>query len=90
MAEGYLRVVLADETRALRDQQGFSSRAVIDVFGHLGGHWARQVRAQPGDERGRDDCARLQHIGACRRLDAIGAHCAPIDMPVQEGELVIL
>ena len=90
MAEGYLRVVLADEARALRDQQGFSGRAVIDVFCHLGGYWARQVGAQPGDQRGRNHRASLQHIGTSRRLHAIGAGGSPIDVPVQEGELVIL
>src|ERR1700733_3518927 len=41
LAEGYLRVVLAAAPGALRDQQGFSGRAVIDVFCHLGGYWAR-------------------------------------------------
>ena len=36
MAEGDLRVVLADETRALRDQKDLAGRAVVDIFGHLG------------------------------------------------------
>jgi hypothetical protein len=42
------------------------------------------------EQRRRNDGAGLQHIGACRRLDAVGAHGAAVDIAVQEGELAIL
>ena len=90
LPEGDLRVVLADQARALRDQQDLARRAVIDIFGHLGGDLARQIGAQAGDERRGDDRASLQHILACRRLDAIGAGRAAIDVAVEKRELVIL
>ena len=51
LAEGDLRVVLADEARPLRDLQEFSGRAVVNVLGHLGGDLAGQIGAQAGDQR---------------------------------------
>ena len=90
LPEGDLRVVLADEARALRDQKDLSRRAVIDVFRHLGGDLAGQVGAQAGDQRGGDHRARLQNVFAGGGLDAVGAGGAPVDGAVEKGELVIL
>ena len=90
LPEGDLCVVLADQTRALRDQQELAGRAVVHILGDLGGHLARQVGTQAGDQRCWDNGAGLQHVGARGGHNAIGADGASIDIAVQEGELVIL
>ena len=43
LTEGDLRVVLADETRALLDQKKRAGGAVIDVLGHLGRQFAGKI-----------------------------------------------
>jgi hypothetical protein len=46
------------------NEQILAGRAVIDRFRHLGGDLAGQIGADAGDERGRDDGARLHNIRA--------------------------
>ena len=72
LAEGDLAVVLADEARALRDEEVRAGRAVIDILRHLRGDLAGQIGADAGDERRRDDGAGLQDIGRGLLGETIG------------------
>ena len=90
LPKGDLRIVLADEARALGDQKDLSRWAVIDVFRHLCGELAGQAGAQPGGQCGGDHRSRLQHVFARRRLNAIWAGGEPVNSAIEEGELVIL
>ena len=69
LAEGYVGIIVADQPRALGDEQDAAGDAVIDRFGHLRGDLTRKIRADPGDEGSRNDAARLQDMGARRRFD---------------------
>ncbi len=55
LAEGHAVIVLADDTRALRDQEQAAGRTVIDILRHLHGDLAGKIGADAGDKRGRDD-----------------------------------
>ena len=66
LSERNLAVVGADQLRALRDEEILAGRAVIDVLGHLGGDLARQIGTNAGDERRRNDSARLHDVPRCR------------------------
>ena len=90
LAEADAVIVLADEAGRPAAQAGAARRAVIDVLRHLRGDLARQVGADAGDERGRDDGARLEHIGRRGRGDAIGRDGAAVGGRIEEGELPIL
>ena len=72
LAVGDLAVVLTDQARALRDQHGASGSVVIDRFGDLGDHLARQVGVDRRDQGGRDDAPGLHLPRAQRRLQRIG------------------
>src|SRR5215469_8322213 len=90
LAEGDLRIVLAEKARALGDQEYFSCRTVIDVFRHLCRDLAWQIRTQAGYQRRRDYGTSLQHIRARRRLNAVRTCGAAVDGSVEKCELVIL
>src|SRR5579883_451216 len=90
LPKGDLRIVLADEARALRDQKDLARWAVIDVFRHLCGHLTGQVGAQAGDQCGGDYRTRLQNVFARRRLNAVRACGASVHSAIEKGELVIL
>ena len=90
LAEGDGAVVLADELRALRDEQKFPGRAVIDLFGHLGGDLSRQIGADAGDERGGNDGARLHDVGRRGLGEPIGTDGSPIGRRSQKSGLAIL
>src|SRR5260370_863398 len=90
LAKRDLRVVLANEAGPLRDQAELDGRAVIDIFGPRRRDLTRQVRAYACEQGRGDDGTGLEHIGACRRGDAIGTDRAAIDVAVEKGELVIL
>lgn len=52
-----LGVIATDQCRALRDQQDMPGRTVIDILRDLRRDFARQVRADAGDQRtGNDRC----------------------------------
>ena len=63
LADDDVAVVFAEEPRALRDQEVAAGGTVKDVGGDLRGDLARQVGAEPGDERGRNDGAGLEDEG---------------------------
>src|SRR5258708_6775608 len=90
LAEGDLRIVLANQAGALRDQACPAGGAVVDIFRHLGRHLAGQVRAQAGEQRRWDDSASLENIWTGRRLDTVAADRATIDIAIEKGELSIL
>jgi GNAT superfamily N-acetyltransferase len=90
LAEGDLRVVLAHKAGALRDQKNLPGRAVIDVLGDLGCDPAGEIRTQPGQQRGGDHRTGLENIGTGKGLNTIRAHRLPIDVAVQEAQLVVL
>ena len=81
---------MADQLRALRDQQIFAGRTVIDRFGHLGGDLARQVRTDARDQRGGDHRAGLDDIGRGFGLEPVGADRSPVGRGVEEGRLAVL
>lgn len=56
LTEADIVAVLADQPRALRDEQNAPGRAVVDMLRDLGGDLARQVGSDAGDE-GRGDAA---------------------------------
>lgn len=51
LAESNLAVILADQARALRDQQMALGRAVIDVFRDLRGDLARKIGLDAGHQQ---------------------------------------
>src|SRR3546814_8383935 len=54
-----LSVIVTDQPRALRDQQDAARGAVINILRNLRGDLARQVRADAGDQRRRNNAACL-------------------------------
>jgi hypothetical protein len=86
LAEADAAVVGADQARTLRDEQMPARRAVEDVCRDLGSDLARQVRAEPGEQRRGDDAAGPDDEGARRRLEAVRRGRAPVGRPAQEGE----
>ncbi len=63
LPEGDGAIVLTDEARALRDEEIFANRTVVNGFGDLRGNLTRQVGANAGDEGGGNDGAGLDDIG---------------------------
>src|SRR3546814_18545513 len=66
LAVSDLAVIVADQPRALRDQQNAPSRAVIDILRYLSRDLSRQVGTDAGDAGGGDDVARLNDMGRDR------------------------
>ncbi len=87
---GNLAIVLADQARALRDEEILAGWAVIDVFRHLGGDLARQVRLDARDEGGGYDRAGLDDIGRRGRGQAVGADSGRVGWPVQKRQFLVL
>jgi len=74
----------------MRNEQQPPRWAVIDIFCHLRGDLPGQIGADAGNERRRNDGARLHHIGRWRRGDSIRRHGAAIYGGVDESKLAIL
>jgi hypothetical protein len=87
LAEGDDVVVLADETRPLRDEQEPSRDRVVDVLGDLGDDEAGQIRAEPRDQACGDDGASHQLIGRDGRLQPVLVVDHLLRARLEEGEL---
>jgi len=74
-------VVFSQQARALRNQQVSPGRAVVDVSSHLGRDLAGEVRAQAGDQGGRDgvDIAHPEQVGT---IDFFGGVEVGVDFTV--------
>ena len=81
---------MADQLRALRDQQVFAGRAVVDRLRHLGGDLARKIGTNAGDERGRDDRAGLHDIGRGLGFEPVRTDRALVGRSIEEGGLAVL
>ena len=90
LSEGDLGVVLPDQARALRDQQEFAGRAVIDILGNLCGDLAGQIRSQTVISDAGITAPACSTYWLAGGWIAIGADGASIDVAIEEGELVIL
>ena len=87
LAEGDDVVVLADEARALRDQQVASRHRVEHVLRHLGDDEAGQVGVEARHEAGGDDRAGHQLVGRDRRLQPVRIVDLLLGPGLEEGEL---
>ena len=83
-------VVLADETRALRNEQMPAGDAVEHVFRDLGDDEAGQVGIQAADQAGGDDGAGHQLVGRSRLLQAVRIVDILLGSRLQEGQLARL
>src|SRR3546814_9616090 len=68
-----LAVILANEARALRDQENAAGWAVEDILRDLRADLTRQVGAYARDERGWNNSACLQGEGGARCYDRLAA-----------------
>src|SRR3546814_16206875 len=84
---GDLTVVLADQTRALRDQQVPAGHAVIDVLGDASDDLPWQVGVHCSQQRGRDHRAGHQLVGRARYLQFRTSVDATVRFGVYEGLL---
>ena len=90
LAEGDDVVVLADEARALRDEQEPSRDRVVDVLRDLGDDEAGQIRVEPRHQARRDDGAGHQLIGRDGSLQPMLVVDLLLRARLEEGELARL
>src|SRR3546814_20735696 len=65
-------VILTDESCALRNEQDATGRTVIDILRHLRGDLPREVGADTGDQRRRNDAPALEDVGRAGSTNAFG------------------
>lgn len=70
--------IVANQPRALRDEQDAPGRAVIDILGDLRRDQARQVRTDAGNQRGGNDRSGQQDVGRGQPGEPFGRDSAPV------------